>query len=170
MTDGFFDQPDRPLRRDRISGGLLILSIPLLIAGLAMPAVSITKLAMFTNTYSLIEAVFAFWIGGNYALFVLVFVFSIIFPTAKIVIALGSWIFAGRDHRILFRGLGLIAAVSKWSMLDVFVVALTVLLLEGSLLAAADVHIGIVLFAASVIVSAIATQRLSRLAGTSGVG
>jgi uncharacterized paraquat-inducible protein A len=45
--------------------------------------------------------------------------------------------------------------------LDVFIVALTVLAVEGSLLAAADVHLGIVLFAISVILSTLAIQRLS---------
>lgn len=163
MANGFFDQADRPLRRDRISGALLLLSLPLLVAGLALPAISVTKAMVFSDTYSLIEAVFSFWSAGEYGLFVLVFLFSVLFPTAKIMISLASWAYAGHDHEVLFRGMTLLAAVGKWSMLDVFIVALTVLLLEGSLIATADVHAGILLFAGAVILSAIATQRLSSL-------
>ena len=155
---------DHPLRRDMISGLLLLAAVPLLVAGLAMPAISITRLVLFRDTYSLTEAVFAFWQDGQYLLFVVVFVFSVLFPTAKIAISLSAWGFAGRDHARLMKVLVVTAAISKWSMLDVFIVALTVLVVEGSLLATADVHVGLVLFAASVILSTIATQRLGNLA------
>ena len=53
-----------------------------------------------------------------------------------------------------------VAAISKWSMLDVFIVALLVVALEGSLLTTADIHVGIVLFAAAVVTSTIGTHRL----------
>jgi len=47
-------------------------------------------------------------------------------------------------------------------MLDVLVVALTILLLEGSLVTRADIGLGIVLFGSAVILSTIATHRLAR--------
>ena len=52
------------------------------------------------------------------------------------------------------------AALSKWSMLDVFVVAVIVVMLEGSLLSDADARPGLFLFAASVVLSTLAVQRL----------
>lgn len=155
-----------PVPRDRLAGFLLLTALPLLVAGLAMPAISITRLFVFTDTYSIAGTVFKFWSGGNYLLFFVVLFFSLLFPTAKIVIALWAW-GAGPDAKegeTLRRLCRLFASISKWSMLDVFIVALTVLAVEGSLIAAADVHLGIVLFAASVVLSTVAIQRLSRQA------
>ena len=127
-----------------------------------MPAISITSLFVFTDTYSIAGAVFEFWAGGNYLLFSLVFFFSLLFPAAKILIALWAWgTEDDEDGEKLRRICRLFASVSKWSMLDVFIVALTVLAVEGSLLGAADVHLGIVLFALSVIFSTLAIQRLA---------
>jgi uncharacterized paraquat-inducible protein A len=47
-------------------------------------------------------------------------------------------------------------------MLDVFIIAVMVLALEGSLFTTSDVHAGIVLFAAAVVSSTLALLRLSR--------
>jgi paraquat-inducible protein A len=149
--------------RDRLAGGLLLVALPLLVAGLAMPAISITSLFVFTDTYSIAGAVFAFWDRGNYLLFAIVFFFSLLFPAAKILVALWAWSTGeenGGDEK-LRRLCRLFAIISKWSMLDVFIVALTVLAVEGSLFAAADVHLGIVLFALSVILSTLSIQRLA---------
>ncbi len=49
------------------------------------------------------------------------FFFSLAFPSAKILIALWAWILAGRDQDRMRKVMGLFAAVSKWSMLDVFI-------------------------------------------------
>ena len=153
-------------RRDRLAGGLLAFALPLLVAGLSMPAISITSFGVFTDTYSIAGTVFAFWENGKYLLFCIVLFFSLVFPSAKIAIALWAWFADDREGETLRRLCRLFAAVSKWSMLDVFIVALTVLVVEGSLLSAADVHAGIILFAVSVVMSTVALQRLSvRAAG-----
>jgi paraquat-inducible protein A len=148
-----------PYFRDRVAGGLLLLALPLLVAGLAMPAISITHLGVFTDTYSIAGTVFSLWEGGKYVLFAIVLFFSLLFPTAKILIALWAW-YCGNDDRTR-RLCVLFAAVSKWSMLDVFIVALTVLAIEGSLFTAADIHLGVVFFAIAVIASTVALQRVA---------
>jgi paraquat-inducible protein A len=148
-------------RRDPLAGILLLLALPMLIGGLLMPAISVTKLMLFADTYSIFEAVFTFWTAGNYGLFALVFFFSLVFPAAKILIALWAWWFAGDDYDVTRQILKIFAAVSRWSMLDVFIVAVTVLVIEGSLLTSADIHLGIVLFALSVILSTIALHRVA---------
>ena len=141
---------------------MLLLALPLLVAGLAMPAISITHLVIFTDTYSIAGTVLAFWANGKYLLFGVVLFFSVLFPSAKILIALWAWYAGYGDGDKMRRICVFFAAVSKWSMLDVFIVALTVLAIEGSLFSAADVHLGVVLFAVSVIASTIALQRVAR--------
>lgn len=133
----------------------------MLVGGLLMPAISVTKLMLFSDTYSIIQVVFKFWSAENYGLFALVFFFSLVFPAAKILIALWAWFYAGDDQDVTRRVLRVFGAVSKWSMLDVFIVALTVLVIEGSLLTTADIHLGILLFALSVILSTIALHRIT---------
>ena len=48
---------------------------------------------------------------------------------------------------------GALAGLSKWSMLDVFVIARVVLVVDGQLLSSADGHVGVIAFAASVVAS-----------------
>ncbi|MBT4908442.1 MAG: hypothetical protein HOM58_21800 [Rhodospirillaceae bacterium] len=147
--------------RDPIAGTLLLLALPLLVAGLTMPAISITHFMVFTDTYSIAGTVFSLLSGGQYVLFAIVLFFSLLFPSAKILIALWAW-YDGDDERT-HRLCVLFAAISKWSMLDVFIVALTVLAVEGSLFTAADIHLGVVFFAIAVIASTIALRRVARI-------
>jgi paraquat-inducible protein A len=117
---------------------------------------------MITETYSLLDGVLAFYASGKYVLFAVVFVFSLVLPLLKIVIGLWAWAAGARSRAALGRVVRLFAAVSKWSMLDVFIIAVMVLALEGSLFTTSDVHAGIVLFAAAVVSSTLALLRLSR--------
>ena len=57
-----------------------------------------------------------------------------------------------------------LSAASKWSMLDVFIIALVVLIADGRLLSGADVRVGAIVFSASVVISTWAVRRLSLLA------
>ena len=149
--------------RDRLAGALLIVALPLLVAGLIMPSITVTKVMLFDAQYSIVGGIVAFWSQDRYLLFAVVLVFSVLFPTAKVAIGFSAWYVMGSDHPALRRLLRAFAAVSKWSMLDVFIVALTVLVMEGSLIASADVGPGIFLFAAAVLLSTFATKRLSRV-------
>jgi paraquat-inducible protein A len=150
-----------PPRRDPVAGVLLLIALPMLVGGLLMPAISITKLMLFADTYSIFGAVFTFWTAGKYWLFAVVFFFSLVFPAVKILLAMWAWVFAVDDHDVTLRVLRIFAAISRWSMLDVFIVALTVLVIDGSLLTSADIRFGIVLFALSVILSSIALHRIA---------
>lgn len=125
-----------------------------------VPAVSVTSFVLFGETYSIIDGVLAFWSDERYGLFVLVFLFSVILPLAKVAVGIWAWIGAADPGSPPDRLLRAAAWVSRWSMLDVCIVALLVVALEGSLLTTADIHAGLVLFAAGVVVSTIATHRL----------
>ena len=134
----------------------------MLLAGLVMPAISVSRLVFFDQTYSIWDAVLAYRSAGHMGLFALVLVFSVLFPAAKILVGMWVWAAADAGPRIAQSLLGLLAAVSRWSMLDVFIVALTVLVVDGRILDTADIHFGVVLFAAAAIASTLATHRLKR--------
>ena len=145
-----------------MSGVLLLAAAPMLVAGLTMPAISVSRLVFFEQQYSLMQAILAYWSQGQWALFILVLVFSVLIPASKVLIGLWVWVAGQNRPQLVRRMLRVLAAISKWSMLDVFIVALTVLVVDGRILDSADVHVGIILFAAAAIASTLATQRLNR--------
>lgn len=149
-------------RRDALTGLCLALAVPMFIAGLVLPAMSVTQLFLFESSFSLWEALIGLATSGEFFLFAVMGLFSLAFPGGKLIFASALWLHgrpAGRLARALVRGF---AAASRWSMLDVFIIAVTVMLVEGTLLSSAGVKPGIMLFAASVILSTVATHRLNR--------
>jgi paraquat-inducible protein A len=150
--------------RYKIDAALLALSLPLFLAGLLLPAVSVSSLWIFDETFSLTDGALQLLREGEYALFALVFVFTFVFPALKILVGLAACVWSPGDGRLVRRLLPAMAALSKWSMLDVFLLAIIVVMLEGSLLSEAEARHGLFLFAASVILSTLAIHRLkSRL-------
>ena len=125
-----------------------------------MPAVSVTSFVVFGTTYSILDGVLAFWSDGRYLLFALVFLFSVVLPLGKVAVGIWAWLAAAPGGSLAGRLLRAASWVSRWSMLDVCIVALLVVALEGSLLTTADIHAGLVLFALGVAASTIATHRL----------
>jgi len=146
--------------RYKLDAAFLVLALPLLVAGLLLPAVSVSSLWIFNETFSLTDGALQLLREGEYALFVLVFFFTFVFPVLKILVGLAVCLRSPGNSRLFRRLLPAMAALSKWSMLDVFVVAVIVVMLEGSLLSDADARPGLFLFAASVVFSTLAIQRL----------
>lgn len=131
----------------------LLGSLGLLFYGLQAPILTLEKFYFFSNTISLLSALQQLAAEAEWGLFVLVGTFSVLFPILKSVILLLVWNFDaayGERHR---RHLEWLASYSKWSMLDVFVVALLVVSVKLGSLAQARVEAGIYAFAASVILT-----------------
>ena len=137
------------------TGLLLALSALLLAPGLLLPAVTIERL-WFGTDYSILGSVAALARDGDWFLAAVVGAFSVALPTAKLALAAWAWLTGRMDARPV-RALG---AVSKYSMLDVFAVAVAVLVLDGQLLTSAQAGPGIVCFTVSVLLSTWAVHRL----------
>lgn len=145
-------------------GPALVICLPLLTAGLLLPSLHFQNLWVLNQEYSLWTAAWTFWEKQHYSLFALLFGFTVVMPFLKVLA--GLWVFYVADTASLpaRRWLHPLSAIAKWSMLDVFVVAVVVLALEGSLLTATDLGLGVALFAAAVVLSGWAYGRLARLA------
>jgi paraquat-inducible protein A len=131
----------------------LLGSLGLLFYGLQAPILTLEKFYFFSNTVSLLSALKQLAKEAEWGLFVLVGTFSVVFPVLKSLILFLVWNFDpsyGERHR---RHLRWLASYSKWSMLDVFVVALLVVSVKLGSLAEAHVEGGIYAFAASVILT-----------------
>jgi len=141
---------------------LLLLSLGMLIVGLQQPAVTVSSFWLYKQDLSILDGIQSFFTEGQTALGVLVLAVSVVFPIIKIL--LGLFLLArGRQGN---RPTGLLLAalvwLSKWSMTDVFVFALIVLVLNGQLLTSADIHGGVALFGGGVLLSAFAVSQVRR--------
>jgi paraquat-inducible protein A len=149
---------------DRALGLVLLGSLAALIVGLVLPAITIRSMFL-AKDFSLLESVWAFLEEGDWFLFVITFLFSVVFPVVKILTGLALWFVLDATEAYARPVIGWLSALSKWSMLDVFIIALIVLVADGRLLSSADIQIGAVVFSIAVLVSTWATRRLSILAG-----
>ena len=119
-----------------------------------------------SNTVSLASGLIDLFSNGHLFLFCVIFTFSIVFPTLKLGVLLVLW-YRGVAPADEARWLHRLAITGKWSMLDVLVVSLLVVILKLGDLVAVEVHLGVFFFALSVILSMLITARVVKL--TSGV-
>jgi paraquat-inducible protein A len=132
---------------------LLGVALGLLVYGLQAPILTLEKFYFFSNTVSLWSALRQLAAEAEWGLFLLVGSFSVLFPILKILMLFLVWNFdpaRGARHR---RHLEWLSTYSKWSMLDVFVVALLVVSVKLGAMAEARVEAGIYAFAASVVLT-----------------
>lgn len=139
----------------------IIISLCLLAAGVAfglgitLPLVRFEKFYFFSETPSLIELITTLWSEGNIWIAGLVASFSIVFPLLKMVIVINTAINRGNQgfpHWLSY--------LSKWSMMDVLLVALVIFGAKTSGVATAIAQPGIWFYASAALFSVIAAELL----------
>jgi paraquat-inducible protein A len=135
-----------------------------LVLGLTLPIVSIQKLILFRDEYSILGAIGDLFASGEVFLGLVVLAFSVVFPVAKLVVTDFIWRGCPLEDQGIKRALKLLAWVSRWSMLDVLVVGLLVFSAKASGMANATSQPGLYFFAAAVGGSAAASALLKRAA------
>lgn len=141
---------------------LLLLAVGLLLLGLTLPVISLEKFYLFGNTVSLLSGIQALWQEQEWGLAILLISFSVVFPVLKILLLLMIWNLETTDSPAHQRHLHWLEMYSKWSMLDVFVVALVVVSVKLGMMAEARVEPGIYAFAASVIITMLVSSWIGR--------
>lgn len=144
---------------------LLLVSGALLAYGLYAPVLTIQKKILFWeegNTFSIISGCISLFREGHIFLSVIIFFFSVVFPVAKLIALLSIWAlkFSERRRQSVLTWL---EALGKWSMLDVFVVAIIVVTVKLGSLANAQPRGGIYAFAAAILLTMMATFQIDRL-------
>ena len=127
---------------DRWLGLVILLSTVLLIAGWTLPMMTVDRLLILTEQVSILQGCLVLWSEGEYFLFAVIALFSIVFPLVKLGLALFLWYRADAASPALQRSLGCIESLGKWSMLDVFAVALIVVAIQVSIITDVTVHAG----------------------------
>ena len=123
--------------------------------GIALPLVHFEKFYFFSESPSLIELIAGLWVEGDVGIAVLVAVFSIISPFMKMLI-----VFHAATHRGTRAFPGWLSYLSKWSMMDVLLVALIIFGAKTSGIATAITQPGIWFYTSAAVLSVIAAELL----------
>lgn len=141
---------------------LLLLAILLLAIGLWAPLLFLERFYFFSNEVSLVSALKELRFQREWGLFVLIGVFSVVFPILKLVVLLLVLNLDNQQSARHQRHLKWLNTYSKWSMLDVFVVALLVVTVKLGAYAQVTVGIGVYAFAISVILTMLISAYMAR--------
>ena len=140
---------------------LIIISAILLGVGLCFPVLTVRKL-WETNTFSVFSGITNLWHEKYYFLSALIFFFSAIFPVVKLLTLFLIWFIPMTDPQRKQK-LQYLSFLGKWSMLDVFTVAVLIVAAKLGALASAKAEPGIYFFALSIFLSILVTSFQDRL-------
>ncbi|MEE9303689.1 MAG: paraquat-inducible protein A [Thiotrichaceae bacterium] len=143
---------------------LLLVALISLVVGITAPLMTLEKLYFFENRISLIGAVSQLFEKKEWILFIIIGLFSLCLPFIKIASLMAILHIPHQGNTFLDRLLRWIEHWGKWSMLDVFVVALLLVSVKLGALAKVTVHYGVYVFAVSVILTMIVSFWIDRLA------
>lgn len=132
---------------------LLLAALGLLFEGLTLPILTLKKFWIFDNTISIWSAIVSLYGSSEYFLASVLLVFSVLFPIGKNFFLIAVFLKGarlGKFSRRIVRGA---SVLGKWSMLDVFIVAILVASVKLGILAHATVLSALYFFAASVIIT-----------------
>jgi paraquat-inducible protein A len=115
-----------------------------------------------SQTDTIMSGVIYFVTSGSWHIALIIFVASIVIPALKLVVLAfllisihRRWMWRPEERTRLYR---LIAAIGRWSMVDIFVVAIMVALLRLGLFASVEAGLGIFFFATVVVLTMLATE------------
>lgn len=145
-------------------------AIPLLIAaafllfgtGVFFPFFHVTKLWVFDDAISVVGGIVTLFREGEYFLFAVLTLFTLVFPCVKLGLLAIIWMERAHDLAKVRRLHGWVASLGKWSMLDVFVVAILIVTMKAAGLAKLQIGFGLYLFTFSVVVTQLASAWVAR--------
>lgn len=158
MPDSY--RPHRKLLQLR---WLLIISSGLLLAGLFLPMLTISQFVVIRNEFSVVSGIIELWNAGQYILFVVIGGFSVVVPLAKIALLFKLLQSDHKPHPIKMKLLRLMHDYGRWAMLDVMVVAMLIVTVKMGAIASIQIHPGLYVFGAAVLLIMLTTQSTVRL-------
>lgn len=134
-----------------IFNGLLLLSVGMFLVGISLPLMEIEKFWFFTNNFSLLSSIELLWQKQEFLIAVVLALFSIVTPIVKslslLFLANTTPCYQGVRQRVL----DIMETWGKWSMLDVFVVAVLFVAVKLESIVNVRLHEGLYWFVASII-------------------
>jgi paraquat-inducible protein A len=129
---------------------VLLIAAPFLLAlGLVLPLIRFEKLYFFDESPSLVAIIAGLWSGDDYLLAAVVSLVSVIFPVFKLIGLAAET--AGQESSRFYRRAA--PHLSRWSMMDVLLVAIVIAAAKTTGIADAFSQPGLWCYAGSTIVS-----------------
>ncbi|WP_244474731.1 MULTISPECIES: paraquat-inducible protein A [unclassified Rhizobium] len=133
---------------------LLVLAPAFLALGVTLPLMRFESFYVLKSDASLADIVAALWTGGDMVLAVLVGLVSIVFPIAKLVLVTAESLPEDRKSQPGWIG-RVVPHLSRWSMMDVLLVAIVIFATKTSGLAQAFAQPGLWFYAGSSLMVAV---------------
>jgi paraquat-inducible protein A len=142
---------------------LLVASLACLCVGLYLPLVTVSKLYIFRNEVSMFTGLAGLWREEQYLVFIVLLAFSVLLPLSKTGLLLLANNFQAWSGSNVYGVMRWLSHHGKWSMLDVFVVAVLVVSLKLGALASVSINVGFYVFSTSVILTMLITGPVTRV-------
>ena len=146
----------------------ILLAACLLLTGLLSPVITLTKFVLIENTFSVLSGVIELLKEGKLFLFLLITGFSIVLPVLKLWILYRLVSKSAAMEKSVRKLLHWMHLYGKWSMLDVFVVAILVVAVKLGAIADVEMRFGLYAFAASVLLTMYVTSSIVGLTNQAG--
>lgn len=142
---------------------LLMLATGLFLLGIFLPMLTISKFIIVSHSFSVISGVIELLRNGQVLLFVVVAGFSIVLPLMKIGVLFKLLGTGHMETPKTKRYLHLMHEYGRWAMLDVMVVAVLIVTVKLGAIASIEVHWGLFVFGASVLLIMLITNKVVSL-------
>jgi len=143
---------------------LILQAFALLGIGLWLPALETKKLVVSVSSYSILVGIRNLFQAGHWPTGLLVLSFSVLFPVVKLGGLTYVW-FARLDDTRRIRLVRLLDALGKWSLLDLFVVAVLLGTVNLGFPSGAQARSGVFVFGGGVVLSMLVTRLVAHAAG-----
>lgn len=153
--------PATPLQQRAIPP-LIALALLLFGTGVFFPFFNVTKFWVFDSGVSVVGGILTLFREGEYFLFLVLTLFTLVFPCVKLVLLAFVWLERDHDLARMRRLMSWVASLGKWSMLDVFVVAILIVAMKSAAVADIRPGPGLYLFTFSVIATQVASTWVAK--------
>ncbi|MGH1461092.1 MAG: paraquat-inducible protein A [Neptuniibacter sp.] len=135
----------------------------LLIIGLVSPMMTMSKFYFFESSFSVIGGVAQLFQEGKWLIAIIVALFSIIIPLIKLTFLLMLTKKSAETSNNQKHYLKLMHEYGRWAMLDVLVVAVLIVTVKLGAVASVEIHWGLYVFAAAVVLIMFLTHKAERI-------
>jgi paraquat-inducible protein A len=162
--------PDAVPVRQRLIPFLIGIAFLLFCTGIFFPFFHVTKLWVFDDAVSVVGGIITLFREGEYFLFAMLTLFTLVFPCIKLGLLFVIWLERNQNLVRVRRLHHWVENWGRWSMLDVFVVAILIVTMKAAGLAKIQIGLGLYLFTFSVIATQFASAWVAGLLEVRVVG
>lgn len=142
---------------------IIVVTLALFIIGISLPILTITKMLIVSNEVSIVTGLFELIEEEQYFIFAVIFLFSIVLPLLKIYYLYLLSFKHSAENKTYEKHLHLMHRYGRWSMLDIFVIAILIMTVKLGAIASVEVEEGMYYFTAAVVLLMIITSVVVKL-------